>query len=192
MKFYFIYEQAFPLGFGLTALLCGGVGLWGLANRRPLVFPFLVSFLCYLGVLLPLFLLSLNHFLEAWPLDWGTIFLNGLGVLGAPALLLFLWFSRFEITTVGAPASVVEECLREVHTGGASASRFLHFRNFPVCYLRAPSPRAAEWASEVRKRIEERAVERAVRGPLLCLFVGVVCAIVASISWCTAARCMVG
>lgn len=187
MKFYMIYEQAFPLGFGLAALLCLSVGIWGLATRKPIVFPFILSFLSYLGILIPLFLLSLNHFLEAWPLGLGTMLLNGVGIIVPPIWLFYLWHSRFELTAIGAAPEVVTECLK----GNSSETR-VPFRRIlwgRVCYLGTPPEESANFAKVLREQIVEKSPHAMLGGYVFCLFAGILCAATASISWCSAARC---
>ncbi len=189
MKFYFVYEQAFPLGFGLTAILCLFVGFWGLYARRPLVFPFIVSFLCYIGVCVPLFLLAINHFLVAWPLDLGAALLNGSGIVLPILLLAYLWACGYEVTTVGARPETISKFLETKHE--IQKGDCLKFPRSAICYLKRPTnEEPSEFRNELRSELTRDTVVVPLLGFFLCIIFGGISLLVAGISWCAATECV--
>lgn len=190
MKFYFVYEHAFPLGFGLSALLFLSVGMWGILARRALNIPFVVTFLTYLGILVPLFLLSLNHFLEAWPLDFGTIVLNGIGVIIPPIWLLALWLARFERTAIGYRPDSLKEFFEASQAESKTKVPFRRFLGGIVCYVGVPEGNSENFTEQLDTKVLQQDNSKLLMIYFLAIFAGGICALTGAISWCSATLCV--
>lgn len=192
MKFYFVYEQAFPWGFGLAAAICICLGLYGLILRRPFVYPFFVTMLVYVGALVPLFMLSLNHYWQAWPLDLGTAALNGFGMLGTTAILVALLIARFDLSVVGAGKAAVMEAVRAKFPQlDSSAVKVFQLFFGSICYVRINSEESDKAVrTALRDYFQEHPAGPRYLGAVACLLLGALCLVTASISWCVSTQCV--
>ncbi len=193
MKFYFVYEQAFPYGFGLAAVLCIGLGLFGLVLRRPFVYNFVLSYLVYIGSLVPLFMLSLNHFWVAWPLGLGTLLLNAFGMLATTVILVAFWMYKFEHTVIGSTRTAIVDGLRSAYPSlPESGIRVLPLAFGSICYVWTTLDEpVAVVRGKLREALQQKQTPYRPLGPVVCILIGVICAFTASISWCVSVQCIV-